>query len=471
MFWGSRILGVLVVLALLLAPVGARAAQGPVLTLQQLVTMALKYSPEVRAKKSDVNLAEEQKAEARGYYFPQFDALVLGGLAPNADLPYVRNGTIVYPDPKHQLHGMNVFGRLEFQLVQPLYTFGKIAYRERAAAKNVKVKKAGVVAKKGDVMFRVAEAYYGLILAQQGKEAVRDAQAYLTDARGRAKRLLEIRSPHARESDLYRLAVYEGGVEKFGAQAEEGAKVAYQALKALIGYGPDQNFQTPRDLPAPSQAPFPLAHYIQEALDLRPEFTQLKEGLVARQLLVDAAKADQLPSFFAMISGQFAGAPGRDTDPSPFYEDYYNTYNAGPMLGMKWHFDFGITRAKIRQAQAELQQLKETQKTALMGIPVEVGKAFAKVRENYKASVGLEKSYVNARRWLVTAFSNFDMGIGKMDDIFEAFEKYGFFRGDYLTALYQYNLATAELEKATGGYRRSLAAAAARAPLAKPVSK
>ncbi len=467
MFWGSRILGVLVGLAVLLAPGGARAAQGPVLTLQQLVTMALKYSPEVRAKKSEVELAEEQKAEARGYYFPQFDALVLGGLAPNADLPYVRNGTIVYPDPKYRAHGVNVFGRLEFQLVQPLYTFGKIAYRDRAAAKNVKVKEAGVVAKKGDVMFQVAQAYYGLILSQQGKEAVQDAQAYLTDARRRAKRLLEIRSPHARESDLYRLAVYEGGVEKFGAQAEEGAKVAYQALKALIGYGPDQNFQVPRDLPAPTQAPFHLGHYIQEALDLRPEFTQLKEGLVARQLLVDAAKADQLPSFFAMVSGVFAGAPGRDTDPSPFHEDYYNTYSAGPMLGMKWHFDFGITRAKIRQAQAELQQLKETQKTALMGIPVEVGQAYAKVQENYKASAGLEKSYVNARRWLVTAFSNFDMGIGMMDDIFQAFEKYGAFRGDYLLALYQYNLATAELEKATGGYRRSLAAAAAKAPLGK----
>jgi outer membrane protein TolC len=470
MFWGSRILGVLVGLAVLLAPGGVRAAEGPVFTLQQLVTMALKYSPEVKAKKSEVTLAEEQKAEARGYYFPQFDALVLGGLAPNARLPFIRDNAIVYPDPKYRAHGVNVFGRLEFTLIQPLYTFGKIAYRDRAAAKNVKVKEAGVVAKQGDVMFQVAQAYYGLILAQQGKEAVRDAQAYLTDARGRAKRLLEIRSPHARESDLYRLAVYEGGVEKFGAQAEEGAKVAYQALKALIGYGPDQNFQTPRDLPAPTQAPFPLAHYIQEALDLRPEFTQLKEGLVARQLLVDAAKADQLPSFFAMVSGAFAGAPGRDTDPSPFHEDYYNTYGAGPMLGMKWHFDFGITRAKIRQAQAELQQLKETQKTALMGIPVEVGQAYAKVQENYKASTGLEKSYVNARRWLVTAFSNFDMGIGKMDDIFEAFEKYGAFRGDYLLALYQYNLASAELEKATGGYRRSLAAAA-EAPLAKPLSK
>jgi hypothetical protein len=48
------------------------------------------------------------------------------------------------------------------------------------------------------------------------------------------------------------------------------------------------------------------------------------------------------------------------------------------------------------------------------------------------------------------------MGLGKMDDIFLAFERYGVFRGDYLMALYQYNLSVAQLDKATGAYRRKL---------------
>jgi len=76
------------------------------------------------------------------------------------------------------------------------------------------------------------------------------------------------------------------------------------------------------------------------------------------------------------------------------------------------------------QAQAELDQLRYTEKHALMGIPVEVAKDYGKVQENYKGSIGMEKAYINARRWLVTSFSSFDMGLGKMDDIFQAFEKY-----------------------------------------------
>ncbi len=126
------------------------------------------------------------------------------------------------------------------------------------------------------------------------------------------------------------------------------------------------------------------------------------------------------------------------------------------MVGAKWHFDFGILNAKIGQARAELEQLQNQQRTALMGIPIEVAKNYGDVQTNYKGSVGLEKAYVNARRWLVTTFSNFDMGLGSISDIFQAFERYGVFRGDYLMSLYNYNLAMAQLDKSTGAYRKKL---------------
>ncbi|MDP3183599.1 MAG: TolC family protein [Desulfobaccales bacterium] len=456
----ARLGGVILGLTILGTPMAAPAAELPVLTLPQLISMALKFSPEVKASKSEVTLAQEQKNEAHAYRFPQFDSTFIGGVVPNAHRPELdlANNKIRYPDGSTRFNGVNVFGRLDFTLIQPLYTFGKIAFREDAADKNIKVKEAGVEAKKGEVIVNVAQAYYGLVLAEQGKDVVREARSYLSDTKQRITRLLGFKSANVREADLYRLAAYEGAVEKFAAEADEGAKVAYLALKALIGYGSDQNFRVPPELPNPSQAPSTLDYHIRQALELRPEFTQLKQGLMARQLLVDAARADQYPSLFFAVMGALAGAPGRQTTRDPYIYDYFNQIYALPVVGVKWHFDFGILKAKIGQAQAELEQLKNTEKTALMGIPVEVAQQYGKVQENYKASVGLEKAYVNARRWLVTAFSNFDMGVGKLDDIFQAFEKYGAFRGDYLLALYQYNLAVTKLDKATGAYRRSLPA-------------
>jgi len=432
---------------------GAWAQEPPELNLPQLIAMALKFSPEVKASKSEVWFATEQRNEVKGYYYPQFEAVGIGGVVPNARQPRVENGSLVYPDPATRLHGVNIFGRLDFNLFQPLYTFGKLSNRKEAAENNIKVKEAAVDAKKGEVFVRIPEAYYGLILANQGKDAVKEAKTYLSDIRHRVERALQIGSRTASESDLYRVNMYEGAIGKFAAEAEEGAKVAYAALKGLTGMGPGEEFRVPLELPAPAKPPETLDRHINQAFDLRPEFAQLKHGLKARELLVEAAKADRYPTLFLAVTGALAGAPGREQSRDPYAYDLFNAHYAFPVAGVKWNWDFGITKAKINQARAELQQLKHVQETAVMGIPIEVAQAYSKVQENYKKAISLEKSYVNARRWLITSLSNYDMGLTKLEDLFQGFEKYGAFRGDYLLSLYQYNFAVAQLDKATGAYR------------------
>ncbi|MFW6126791.1 MAG: TolC family protein [Thermodesulfobacteriota bacterium] len=451
----ARIAGMLIMLLVLTA--GAAAAQEPAgppeLTLEEAISLALKFSPEVKASQSEVDVAKAQKDEVHGYRLPQFDITGVGGPAPDVDKPEIRGDGIYWPDTKHDLHGLTIFGRLEMALVQPLYTFGKIVYRERAAENYVQVKRAEMDTKRAEVILQVAEAYYGLVLAQQGKDAVQEAGDYLSDARERVDRLLALQSPSVKDTDPYRLALYEGGLEKFAAQVEEGSKVAYRALKALIGYKPDQEFRVPLELPEPSPAPLKLDFYLKQALELRPEFDMLKHGKAARELLVKGAKADFYPDLFFAIVGTLAGSPDRYSDPDPIHEDLTNWYGIGPVVGVRWHFDFGITKAKLNKARAELEKLQHQERQALMGIPIEVARAYGKVQENYKGSQGMGKAYVNARRWLITAFSNFDMGLGKMEDIFQAFERYGVARGDYLMALFDYNLAVTKLDKATGAYR------------------
>ncbi len=431
----------------------AAAEAPPEMTLPQLIAMALKFSPEVKTSQSEVAIAQAMKDQAHGYRFPQLDMTMLGGPAPTARQPEIHGNSIFYPDTKNSVNGVTVFGRLDFAVVQPLYTFGKIAHREAAAEKYTRVKQAEVDSKKGDVIWEVAQAYYGLILAQQGKSAVREARDYLNDAGERVNKLLSLKSASVKDTDPYRLAVYEGSLEKFAAQAEEGSMVAYKALQALTGRDPEQEFRVPTELPEPTAAPQKLDYYIQQAMDLRPEFTMLKEGKAARELLVKAAKADQYPDLFMALIGLLAGSPGRYSNPDPFHQDLTNWFATGPVVGVRWHFDFGITKAKISQAKAELEKLQNQERTALMGIPVEVAQAYGKVQEQYRASVGFGKAYVNARRWLVAAFSNFDMGLGQMEEIFKAFERYGATRGEYLNTLYEYNLAVVKLDKATGAYK------------------
>ena len=98
MCYRVRVGGLLLALLILLMPLGAAAKEVPQLTLKQLTALALKFSPEVKASKSEVRFAEEQVAEVKGYYFPQLDILGVGGVAPNAKRPYV--DTWASPPPR-----------------------------------------------------------------------------------------------------------------------------------------------------------------------------------------------------------------------------------------------------------------------------------------------------------------------------------------------------------------------------------
>jgi outer membrane protein TolC len=153
MHLGVRAAGIFMILMTLSA--GAMAAEKPAekptvpeFTLPKLISMALKFSPEVKTSQSEVAIAEAKEAEVHGYKFPQFDSTVIGGPAPTAREPEIRGNSIFYPDTKSSLNGLTIFGQLNFSLVQPLYTFGKIAHREKAAEKYVMVKNAEVDSKK-----------------------------------------------------------------------------------------------------------------------------------------------------------------------------------------------------------------------------------------------------------------------------------------------------------------------------------
>jgi outer membrane protein TolC len=151
--------------------------------------------------------------------------------------------------------------------------------------------------------------------------------------------------------------------------------------------------------------------------------------------------------------GNFSRAPGRQDIDDPYIGDVYNQTRAGMVLGAKWHFDLGILQGKIRKEQAEYQRLLHTKEFAVLNIPIEVVRFYQEAEESRQAFQALEKAVSASRRWIVVAFSNFDIGLGQARDIFFAIERYGKNRGDYIDALLKYHLALARLSFAVGEYR------------------
>ncbi|MGQ9859556.1 MAG: TolC family protein [Thermodesulfobacteriota bacterium] len=452
-------------LGILLGPTGGAWTQERVtLSLDQLIQMALERSPEMGQAEQDLAASESDLAQAKAARWAQLDAVAIGGIVDAADRPIV----VVSPRPgpgDRYLRGrienpdwdpgdMGPFGRLEITVVQPLYTFGKISNRIDAAVRGVAVQKAAKDKTKGDVILRVKELYFALLLARQGKEAASDVESFVEDARRRIQKLLSLGSASVDESDLYRLEAYAAEAKRFKAKADSGSKLAYMALKQAVGFPQDKEFELDvKELPKDTRALGDQRQYIEQALRLRPELEQIENGLEARKSLVEAAKADMYPSVFLAGIASLAGAPNREHMDVAYIGDDFNHANGGVVLGAKWHFDLGIQEAKVSKAKAEYQRLLHTREHALRNIPLEVVKHYQNAVESLQAFQASEQAAVAARKWVVVAFANFDMGVGQARDIFFAVERYGKNQGDYLLSLLNYHLALARLSNAVGEYR------------------
>ncbi len=439
------------------------------LNLQQLIDLALQNSPELAAIKAGVKAAESEVKQAKGGYFPQLDVDGIIGPVNDAEKPYVEVdptkltsngkyiGEIVENTPNDELHGVNIFGRLELTITQPIFTFGKISNRYKAALEGLGAVKSEIDKKKGEIILKVKELYYALVLANMGSEAADESDDFFSDIQNKVRRLLKLGSTNVSTTDLYRIEAYRAATKHFKSKAERGGRVTYEALKKLIGYPPEKDFRIDtKELPTKLPSLAGQEKCIQEALAKRPEFAQLKKSLSAKKYMIDAKKADLYPSFFLLVKGNFADAPGREEWDDPYIDDKYHSASIGVVLGGTWHLDWGIGMAEVDKEKAEYESLTNSLLVAKRDIALQVMKYYQDVLEAYDGVQTYEKAAKAARKWIVAAISNFDMGLGTVNDIIMAIEKYSENRGEYLSSLYDFNKSLARLSYAIAEYQTGL---------------
>lgn len=437
--------------ALLIAlPAGSAEAEDVVtLTLDQAVERALKISPELQEAQAGVLFSEAQLDEAKAYRYPQLDTI---GLA--APVPIARGDIFYSPDPEGDVNGLSFYGKLEAYVIQPLYAFGKIDHRIKAARHGRAVERAGVRLKASQVVVTVKEYYYGLLFAHQAKGLLDEVQSLLDGAKKQTKKLLDADDPNVEiqidESALYRLDAYQGQLDALAAELHEALDLASSALAAVTGLKghrikPAEKYLRPIKMDLAG-----LPGYQDTALARRPEMTQLREGLKAMNALVRAAEADRWPTLAAAGYVSYAWAPDRTDINNPFIVDDFNHMWAGVGLAVVWHFDFGIQQAKIAQARAERLKIKAKENYALMNLPLQVTQKYLAVKKAHSQMLGSGQSYKAARRWLLIASANYDMGVGPISELTEALEKYATQQALYYKAIYDYNLGWAKLEQAIG---------------------
>ena len=447
-----RIRNTLVALAVL--GVIAAPARAETVTLDQAIEMSLHADPRIKEKEQLVHAAQALLAEVQGHGGWQMGANAFIGLAPSVDGGIFANGaqsgTVLRSDGAH-LHGVTPWAHLEFTIIKPLYTFGKLENYGIAAKNGIAVEKAETRVTQADIVYDTKRAYYGYLAARETHRFLAEMNVKLKDTVASVKKNLKADRGNATPADLYALQAAQGLLGKYLAQSAAVESIALDGLKVLTGVGMNGDLQAADPHLAPASFPSaPLDALQNRALADRPEMAALEAGLQARRALVAAKKAEDWPDLYAGVAAMGNYTPGRDKLNNPYIYDPFNSYGLTPVVGVKWNISFDVNRAKVDRAQAELEALQYKKQYALTGIPFQVAEAYANAQANRKSVDELADGAAAARRWVVADLADYNAGFTSAEKVADALKNYVLLQADYLKTIYDYNMDVARLAKLTG---------------------
>ena len=432
----------------------ALPGQADTINLQQAVEMSLAADPRIKEREQVVEAARDMLQEVQGNGGWRVSANAFIGLAPQVDGGFYQNGAVSGGIPRsdgNRINGISDWEHLDFALIKPLYTFGKIEHYSEAAEGNIDLKRGELSQTRSNTVYDTKRAYYGYLTARDTRVFLEDMQSRLDQAIRSVERHLKDDTGESRQSDLYALQTAKSLLAKYVYQSRAVEKISLDGLKVLTGTGLKSDLKVADDRIEP--VPFPqmgLAEFQARALQDRPEMQQLEAGLRARRALVAAKKADRMPDVYAGVIGQFNYASQRDRLDNPYINDPFNGGGLTPVVGVKWDTVFGTASARVNQAQAELEAINHKKAFAVAGIPFEVSEAYTHAQANFASQRELFEGAASARRWMVASLADFSAGIETADKVADAIKSYVLAQTEYLRTVDDYNMNVAELARLTG---------------------
>ncbi len=438
-------------------------AWGSGLTLEAAMERAVAVDPRLEVRRQEVAHARALLQEVEGQLGPRMDLDAFVGLSPAVSgSPFEAEpcgGSGQSPcrlrrDRYSLEEGLSPWLFTQFTLVKPLYTFGKLEQYRDAALANIRVRDAAVRLTRGEIRLQVGQAYYGYLAAVT-------AAAFLEDAEGRIQRAerliegwLEEGEGEASPADLYAIQTGKAVVAAYRAQAQGMRQVAEKALRLLVQLPEERPLVLAETRLRPLGPPpeEPLDRLTHEALEQRPEMTQLEQGQRARRALMRAKKLDHRPNLYLGVVGAFSFSPARERLNNPYVYDPFNDYGLTPVVGIQWQWRPEIQQAKVEQARSELDSLIAQGEFARRGIPFQVAEQYHQAHAAHQELSQLEQGARAARRWLVAAYSDFEAGVESADKLATAFQAYLLAYSQYLQAVYRYNVHRLRLDQVIGAY-------------------
>lgn len=425
------------------SPLPTGEPRGRIYTLAQLLQLAETNYPKVLEARARLQRKRGELWEARTAPFMQWK--VDGGIGV---APTVRGTSVYSPSSDVALtKNMALAWEVGVQGLLPLWTFGKITNLWEAAEANVEVGRHEVKKEKNEIRMEVRRAYYGVLLARDSRillqRAMRRLDEYIVELQEKVK------AGDADDIELLKIQMQRAELVARGTDADKGEAKALAGLKFFTGV--TGGLDVPNEPLAPIEhALGPIAKYLEAARLHRPEVNMVRAGITARRAQVQLAKAKFYPDFGLGMTATLQRAPEVTDQRNPFTRDPGNRAFYGLGVVFRWNLDLLPQAARLAQAQANLEEVRATERYALGGIATEVEISHAEALAAKERLDAWADAAEYAKRWMIKVQQGRDLGLFDDEEIVEPSKAYALKKASEMEALYDYNLALARLAQTTG---------------------
>lgn len=381
-------------LGALLAGLAVRAGEAS-WTLEQCVRHALTNSPDARLAQHRLRAAEAARQQANALAWPtlQFQSSYTRTDNPMYVLGSALNQRAFGPALGDFNHLPDVDNwNLKGQLSVPLYTGGALTAGRRAARSGVQAQAAQTEAVRQTLAFETVRAFHTV---QKTRAFVRAAEAAVASF----EQHLELAQKRFAAGTLLRADVLDVEVRLARARedlarARNARALALEGLRTLLGLepGPFDVVETAPEVPAPDAADF----------SARPELEAVRHQIEAAEAQIRAARGGYLPRLAAFGSLDYDRGWKLDGDGT--------SYTAGLLL--QWNlFDGRLTRGKVAEAQAGLDQALEQDRKLKLGLGFEVEQARLNLREANERLAVTARAITQAEESVRLTRDRFEQGL------------------------------------------------------------
>lgn len=419
-----------------------------------VLARAIEQNPQVTAERAELLLARARQGRVRAARFPELSitAGIATGLQADLEKPPDHGVNSTRSAYDFSLtRDLSATFAVQAKLLQPLYTFGKIDRREEATDAAHDAAKARVEMKAADIALEAAKLYEAHLFARSALLFLEDSESFAQRSLEETEFRLQEGDPEIKVQDQLRLKTAVSLAKVGQAQARAAARQSLEGLRAYLLIPSSTEIIPAEDFIEPiSSAPGPLERLVQQALEERPEIQALEHGIVAFHRLADAESAAYFPDIFLMGLISAAYTPGRDWVTSRFILDPMGHFLPMALLGARWTVQWDSAGRRADEVRAQAFRLTALLAWAKAGLPAEVNKAYQDAVHRRTALEELEEALPLTKQWTVRASADYGAGLGTSREITDAAEAYVRVKLSVLDAVYNLNVALAELAKATG---------------------